>query len=190
MSGKREDYISWDTYFMLTALLAKDRSKDPKTQVGAIIVKDNHILSTGYNGTPKGLSDDDMPWDSLGEETGEFIRTKNAFVVHSEANALSHYRGNTDDFIGAKLYVSLFPCNECAKLIVNSGISEVVHLQDYRHTDKAEASMLMFKAAGVTVRKLNSFDEMKKECQELIDFLNSVKTNEPFVRKIEYKNKQ
>ena len=110
---KRNDYISWDEYFMGISLLSAQRSKDSHTQVGACIVsQDNKILSVGYNGMPTGCSDDEMPWD----RNGEFLDTKYPFVCHAELNAiLNHAAGSLQN---AKIYVSLFPCNECAKAII------------------------------------------------------------------------
>ena len=143
--AKREGYISWDEYFMGVALLAAERSKDPNTQVGACIVDDqNRILSTGYNGFPHGCSDDEFPWnrdESLGE-------TKYQFVVHAELNAILNARGKS--LAGSKVYVALFPCNECAKAIIQSGISEVIYLSDkYHDTPSTIASRRMLDSAGV-----------------------------------------
>ena len=118
MSGKRQDYISWDEYFMGVAKLAGMRSKDPGTQVGACIVgQDNKILSMGYNGFPIGCSDDEFPW----EREGDTLKTKYPYVTHSELNAILNYRGGS--LAGAKLYVTLFPCNECAKAIITIATS-------------------------------------------------------------------
>ena len=122
MGCKREDYISWDEYFMGVAMLSGKRSKDPNTQVGCCIVsQDNKILSMGYNGLPMGCSDDEFPWDREGDNP---LETKYVYTVHSELNAILNYRGGSLE--GAKLYVSLFPCNECAKAIIQSGIKEVI----------------------------------------------------------------
>lgn len=145
---KRTDYISWDEYFMGVAILASKRSKDPNTQVGACIVdSDNIILSTGYNGFPYGCSDDVYPWAREGSET------KYSYVVHAELNAILNARGK--DLKGAKLYVDLFPCNECAKAIIQSGISELVYLYNkYPNSDATLASQRMLKSAGVNVRQL------------------------------------
>ena len=150
MSDKRQDYISWDEYFMGVALLAAQRSKDPSTQVGACIIdKDNRILSTGYNGFPKGCSDDDFPWNrdtSCGE-------TKYPFVVHAELNAILNARGKTLE--GSKLYVALFPCNECAKAIIQAGVDEVVYLSNkYDGTPSVEQSKRMLRSAGVKLTEL------------------------------------
>ncbi len=147
--GKREDYISWDEYFMGVAHLAGMRSKDPNTQVGACIVsEDNKILSIGYNGFPMGCSDDKFPWD----RQGDLLKTKYPFVTHGELNAILNYRGGS--LVGAKLYVSLFPCNECAKAIIQSGIKTVVYFDDkYEGTDADIASKMLFDAAGVTYEK-------------------------------------
>ena len=145
MSGKRTDYISWDEYFMGVAQLSGMRSKDPNTQVGACIVSsDNKILSMGYNGFPNGCSDEEFPWEREGEE----LDTKYPFVTHSELNAILNYRGGSLE--GTKLYVSLFPCNECAKAIIQAGIRTVVYDSDkYEGSAANRASKKMFDAAGV-----------------------------------------
>lgn len=153
--GKREGYLSWDDYFMSVALLSGKRSKDPNTQVGACIVNKNNIIeSIGYNGLPKGCSDDEFPW---GKE-GETLNTKYPFVVHAELNAILNAKGK--DLSGCRIYVALFPCNECAKAIIQSGISEVVYLSDkYANTDSVKASKLMFKCAGVKLKQLEATNE-------------------------------
>lgn len=150
---KRQDYISWDEYFMGVALLAAKRSKDPHTQVGACIVSpDNIILSTGYNGFPAGCSDDDYPWGREGEQT------KYPFVVHAELNAILNAGGRS--LRGARIYVDLFPCNECAKAIIQSGIVEVIYLTDkYADTDSTRASKRMLSSAKVTARRLEHSTE-------------------------------
>ena len=146
---KRKDYISWDEYFMGVSYLSGMRSKDPNTQVGACIVsEDNKILSMGYNGFPIGCSDEEFPW----EREGEFTEVKYSYVTHSELNAILNYRGGS--LRGAKLYVSLFPCNECAKAIIQSGITTVIYGDDkYTGTPSDIASKRMFDAAGVTYYK-------------------------------------
>lgn len=142
---KRDDYINWDEYFMGIAQLSGMRSKDPHTQVGACIVSpDNKILSMGYNGFPIGCSDDEFPWD----REGEFADTKYPYVTHGEMNAILNYRGGSLE--GTKLYVSLFPCNECAKAIIQAGIRTVVYDSDkYEGTPSNRAAKRMFDAAGV-----------------------------------------
>ena len=149
MGGKRQDYINWDEYFMGVAALSGMRSKDPNTQVGACIVSnDNKILSMGYNGFPCGCSDDDFPW----ERDGDMLDTKYPFVTHSELNAILNYRGGSLE--GTKLYVSLFPCNECAKAIIQPGIKTVVYNSDkYDGTPANRASKKMFDATGVKYMK-------------------------------------
>lgn len=149
MSDKREDYISWDEYFMGVAKLSSMRSKDPNTQVGACIVSADHkILSMGYNGFPKGCSDDDFPW----AREGEPLDNKYFYTTHSELNAILNYRGGSLE--GSILYVSLFPCNECAKAIIQSGIKTVVYDEDkYKNTPGVVASKRMLRAAGVEIRK-------------------------------------
>lgn len=145
MSDKRKDYISWDDYFMGVALLAAERSKDPSTQVGACIVdEDNRILSTGYNGFPQGCSDEEFPWNR-NENEGE---TKYKFVVHAELNAILNSRGKS--LVNSRLFVTLFPCHECAKAIIQTGVKEVIYLSDkYVGTDSENASRRMLDAAGV-----------------------------------------
>lgn len=149
---KRTDYISWDEYFMGIAKLAAMRSKDPGTQVGACIVgEDNKILSIGYNGFPRGLSDDEFPWEREAERD---LDTKYMYVTHAELNAILNFRGGT--LAGAKIYVTLFPCNECAKAIIQSGITEVVYLYDkYADTEETIASKKMLNSAGVRMTQLN-----------------------------------
>lgn len=147
MSDKRQDYISWDEYFMGVAYLSAMRSKDPNTQVGACIVsQDNKILSMGYNGFPNKCSDDEFPWGKVGEEIG----IKYLYSTHGELNAILNYRGGSLE--GAKMYVTLFPCNECAKAIIQSGIREIVYDCDkYSGTPAVIASKRMFMAAGVKI---------------------------------------
>jgi len=149
MSDKREDYITWDEYFMGVAKLAGMRSKDPNSQVGACIVsQDNKILSMGYNGFPRGCSDDEFPWAREGEE----LDKKYVYVVHSELNAILNFRGTSLE--GAKLYVSLFPCNECAKAIIQSGIKTIIYDSDkYAQTFAVVASKRMLDSAGVRYYK-------------------------------------
>ena len=140
---KRTDYISWDEYFMGVAKLASLRSKDPNSQVGACIVDvDNKILSMGYNGFPRGCSDDEFPWAREGDDNKYFYST------HSELNAILNYRGGSLE--NCKIYVTLFPCNECAKAIIQSGIKTVVFAENkYDGTPSVEASKKLMNAAGV-----------------------------------------
>jgi dCMP deaminase len=149
---KRKNYISWDEYFMGVADLSAKRSKDDTSQVGACIVNPrNRIVGIGYNGFPIGCSDDELPW----EREGEFLETKYAYVVHAEANAILN---TTSDLAGSRIYVTLFPCNECAKLIIQSGIKEVIYLEDkYTDADFTRASKKLMDMAGVTYRKLESY---------------------------------
>mgnify|MGYP004695351997 FL=1 len=149
MSDKRKDYISWDEYFMGVAVLASMRSKDPNTQVGACIVsQDNKILSMGYNGFPTGCSDDEFPW---GRE-GDPLENKYLFTTHSELNAILNYSGGSLE--GSTIYVSLFPCNECAKAIIQAGIKRIVYDSDkYDGTPSVIASKRMLTAAGVKLQK-------------------------------------
>ena len=146
---KREDYISWEQYFMAVAMVAAERSKDPSSQVGACIVDSNDkIVSTGYNGAPRGYDDDKcMTW----EREGEFLDTKYAYVCHSELNAILNSPLPVKD---CRIYVTLFPCNECAKAIIQSGIKEVIYLSDkYEGTEGNIASKKMLDACGIKYRK-------------------------------------
>ena len=153
---KRTDYISWDEYFLGIAMLVAKRSKDPSTQVGACIVsEDNIIISTGYNGMPKGCSDDEFPWNREGEDT------KYPYVVHAELNAILNANGR--DLRGSRIYVALFPCNECAKAIIQSGVKEVLYLSDkYKDSLSFIASKRMLTAAGV------KYTQLKPEHDELV----------------------
>lgn len=146
---KRTDYISWDEYFMGVALLSAQRSKDPSTQVGACLVNtQKRIVGVGYNGLPRGCSDDEFPW----VREGDTLDTKYAFVAHAELNAVLNA---TEKLNGCKIYVALFPCNECAKVIIQSGIAEVIYLSDkYADTDCVKASKKMFDSAGVKYTQL------------------------------------
>ncbi len=148
---KRNDYISWDEYFMGVAKLAAMRSKDPSTQVGACIVDSDHkILSIGYNGLPCHCSDDDFTWSR--EKHGD---NKYLYIVHSELNAILNYRGGS--LKGSSIYVTLFPCNECAKAIIQSGIREIIYGDDkYGETAEVMASKKMLRTAGVKLRAYNA----------------------------------
>ncbi len=155
---KRSDYLSWDEYFMGVAILSANRSKDNNTQVGACIVNDeNKIVAVGYNGMPIGWDDNNMPWD----RDGSFLDTKYAYVCHAELNAiLNRNAGSLKD---CRLYVTLYPCNECAKAIIQSGIKEVIYCDNkYSDTDSTKAAMMMFRHAGVETR------EYSKTSRELV----------------------
>ncbi len=149
---KRQNYITWDEYFMGVALLSAMRSKDPGTQVGACIVNDkNKIVGAGYNGFPIGCDDDEFPW----AKQGGFLDTKYAYVCHAELNAILNNIGI--DLEGCKIYTALFPCNECSKAIIQSGITEVVYLSDkYEGTDSAKAARWMLEKAGIVCRRVKS----------------------------------
>ncbi len=154
---QRKDYLSWDEYFMGIAQLSGLRSKDPNTQVGACIVgTDNRILSIGYNGAPNGFKDDYFPWDREGDP----LETKYLYVVHAERNAILNYRGSRRDLEGSKIYVDLFPCNECAKEIIQSGVKEVVYLSDkYADTKETIVAKRLFDQCGVSYRQLKPENE-------------------------------
>ena len=154
INKQRKEYLSWDEYFIGVAKLSALRSKDPSTQVGACIVgDDNRILSIGYNGTPNGFPDSDFPWD----REGDALNTKYFYVCHAELNAILNFRGNRRDLEGARIYVALFPCNECAKAIIQCGIKEVVYLSDkYNGTEGNIASKRLFDKCGVTYRMVDA----------------------------------
>lgn len=147
---KREDYLSWDEYFMGIALLTAQRSKDSSSQVGACIVsKENKILSLGYNGMPTGCFDDDMPW----EREGDPLKTKYMYVCHAELNAILNHAAGTGSLHGARIYTTLFPCNECAKAMIQSGIASVIYYEDkYPDSDSVIASKKMLDIVGVSYR--------------------------------------
>lgn len=153
VNKQRKDYLNWDQYFMGIAKLSALRSKDPNTRVGACIVSsDNRILTIGYNGAPNGFNDIEFPWD----REGDILNTKYPYVCHAEMNAIINYRGNRKEFENAKIYVDLFPCNECAKLIIQSGIKEVIYLSDkYNGTEMNIASKRLFDACGIKYKKIN-----------------------------------
>ena len=155
MYEKRKDYLSWDEYFMGVAMLSGMRSKDPNTQVGCCIVsQDNKILSMGYNGFPTGCSDDEFPWAREGEDP---LETKYVYSTHSELNAILNYSGGS--LAGARLYVSLFLCNECAKAIIQCGSREVIYAEDkYSDTTSVIASKRMMEAAGVKYHQYQKTD--------------------------------
>ena len=150
LGNKRQNYLSWDEFFMGIAKLAGARSKDPSTQVGACIVDENNrVLAIGYNGTPNNFDDDAFPWDREGED----LETKYLYVIHAERNAIAN--GNRISLRGRRIYVDLFPCNECAKEIIQFGIKEVIYLSDkYADSKETIASKFLFDNSGVSYRQL------------------------------------
>ena len=147
---KRTNYISWDEYFMGIAMLSAERSKDNSTQVGACIVNsDNKIVAVGYNGMPTGCNDDEMPWERSAESA---LDTKYPFVCHAELNAILNR--NSADLKNCTLYVTLFPCNECAKAIIQSGIKRIVYYDNkYNGTESVKASQFLFEKCGLKVEQ-------------------------------------
>ena len=164
INKQRKEHLSWDEYFMGVAKLSALRSKDPNTQVGACIVSDdNRILSIGYNGAPNGFDDKYFPWDREGNN----LDTKYFYVCHAEMNAILNFRGTKKDLENAKIYVDLFPCNECAKLIIQSGIKKVIYLSDkYNGTDGNVSSKRLFDMCGVKYEHLE-LDNSKSLVLEL-----------------------
>ena len=151
MEKRVDNVLTWDEYFMGLAHLSALRSKDPNTQVGAAIVDENHrVVSVGYNGFPTGVSDDEFPWS----REGDVLTSKYAFVVHAELNAILNSQRSVR---GCTIYVSLFPCNECAKAIIQSGIKKIVYESDkYNGVDTNIASKRMLKAAGVELARISN----------------------------------
>ncbi len=149
MTEKRSDYISWDDYFMGIAVLSAQRSKDPNTQVGACIVNhDRKIIGIGYNGFPIGCTDDQLPWASAADH---ILETKYPYVCHAELNAIMNK--NQGELRNCRIYTTLFPCNECTKLIIQSGMREIIYLSDkYHDTDGCRASRRMLDMAAIEYR--------------------------------------
>ena len=150
--------ISWDEYFMGVALLSSQRSKDPHTKVGACIVnEDKRIVGIGYNGMPYGCDDKVYPWDN--DKKADSLDTKYPYVVHAEPNAILN---STSNLKGSTLYVTLFPCNECAKLVIQSGIKHIIYMDDKYHTPSSIASRRMFDSANVSYTKMNPIEVFLK----------------------------
>jgi len=174
---KRENYLSWDETFMLVAAVIGQRSKDPNTQIGACVVDEsNVIVGLGYNGFPRGCSDNSLPW----RREGNFLEKKYAYVVHAERNAIY----NANKYVaGCKLYCYLFPCNECAKTIIQVGIKEIIYAKDWYHdSEEVVASRRMLELAGIKCRQY--------EPQHLLeDILSGSEKKEP-VRNIEKQETQ
>ena len=174
MSYKRETYLTWDEYFMGQALEVSLRSKDPSTQVGACIASiENKQISVGYNGLTNGMSDDTFPWNSPGEETNDLYTTKNPWVVHAERNAILNSHGA--DLRGTTIYVTLFPCNECAKEIVQAGIKKVIYLRKYSDEMSVKITEKIFEMAGVECVPFNKDREWsKQEVRELSESIQNI----------------
>lgn len=187
MSNKRRNVISKDEVYMLIAKIISKRSKDPNTQVGAVIVsEDDRILSIGYNGWPNGIDDDDPKYDWSNRNTDD-PDNKYLTVAHSELNAILNYRGDLRDLKGATLYVTLFPCNECAKAIIQTGISRVVYLDDkYHDSVSSHVSRKMFNTTNT------EFIQFKPSLESMSNVINSIMIlgNSPKYRDIVNKDNQ
>lgn len=172
---ERKDYINWDEAFITMAKVASMRSKDPSTQVGAVIVdKDNRILSVGYNGAPNGFDDVDFPWEREGDE----LVTKYPYVCHAEMNAISNFNGNKVSLRGAKIYVTLFPCNECTKLLIQNGIKEIIYESDkHKESNSVIASKKMLDRCGVSYHQYNSNYEINIERKDKGKVLKMIPKN-------------
>jgi len=170
LNVKRDDYLGWEDYFMAIAFLSAQRSKDPSSQVGACVVNaEKKIVGIGYNGMPLGCSDDILPWSRTGET---IMDTKYAYVCHAELNAILNK--NSFDVSGCSIYVALFPCNECAKVIVQSKIKEVVYYSDkYHDRPEMKASRRMFNLAGVSYR------QHRPKCKQIVVDFTSIEKNTP-----------
>lgn len=181
MSSKRENYLSWDEYFMANAILVSSRSKDPHNRVGACIVNnENKVLSIGYNGLPRGMNDDEFDWNSTGELTGIKRNIKDYYVVHAERNAILNYRGSLEDLKGSTLYVTWFPCYECTKEIIQTGVKKVIYLRMYSKMDEVEISKLMFEKAGVEIVPYKKYNDVTKKTVEdstekILNIIKSIK---------------
>lgn len=176
MPGKRKNYLSWDEFFMGSAILISARSKDPSNQVGACIVDKNHrILSLGYNGLTKGMNDNDFYWNSIGEQTGELDKIKDYYVVHAERNAILNYCGSHKDLKDSTLYVTWFPCTECTKEIIQTGIKKIVYLRMYSKPELVNISKKMLKNAGIEIEPycVNK-DITKEEMKETMEKIQTI----------------
>ena len=163
-----ESQINWDEYFMLQAILASFKSKDPNTKVGCVFVDDNnHQISMGYNGTVAGIDESLVPW---GNDKGVPLEyQKYGYVIHSEANAISHSKASLK---GSRLYVTLFPCNECAKLIATQRVAEVIYLSDkYKDSQETIVAKKIFGLSGITYRQLGVSDDL---IQKFHNYMNKI----------------
>lgn len=176
MPGKRKEYLNWEEYFMGNAILASMRSKDPSNQVGACVVdeKNHKILSIGYNGLTHGMNDDEFDWLSSGEQTGILKNVKDYYIVHAERNAILNFYGDSKELEGATLFVTWFPCTECAKEIIQVGIKKVVYLRMYSKEELVEISKIMLENAGVEIVKYNENVDLTKE--EIQSITNKIQT--------------
>ena len=158
LGKKRKKYLSWDETFMLSAVVSSGRSKDPSSQVGACIVgKDNRILALGYNGAPNNWDDKNFPWE---REATCTEHTKYPYVIHAEMNALLNYKGDNKDLLGSTVYVTMFPCSNCAKFLAQAGVKRIVYLSDkYKDTSDIKASKICLDNCSV------SYEEFPKELQ-------------------------
>ncbi|KAJ8536568.1 hypothetical protein K7X08_034969 [Anisodus acutangulus] len=167
--SKRQRYLSWDDYFMAIAFLSAERSKDPNRQVGACLVSQNYvILGIGYNGFPRGCSDDKLPWAKK-SKNGNPLETKYPYVCHAEVNAILNT--NHASAAGQRLYVTMFPCNECAKIIIQSGVSEVIYVVEKRLDGSDEAYVASHKLMSMAGIKVRSHQPQMKEISIKFDEL-------------------
>ena len=174
LGNKRKDYLDNDTAAMLTALIWSGRSKDPSSQVGACIInEEGRVLSIGYNGTPNNWHDDKFPWDRQAEDS-KFLKYIN---IHAEMNAICNYNGSKNDFNGSTAYVTLFPCSNCAKLLIQHGIAKIVYLSDkYNNLDDVKCSKKLLQECGIEVI---SFEELVNGKPDNIEIDYDKKDEEP-----------
>ncbi len=168
--SKRKEYLSWDEYFMMNAILVSARSKDPNNRVGSCIVdSENKIISVGYNGLPRGMNDDIFDWSSSGEKTGIKKDIKDYYVVHAERNAILNVKGSLEQLKGSTLYVTWFPCTECVKEIIQVGIKKIVYLRMYSKKDLVDIGLYMLKSAGIDVVCYSDNEITKEQTDEVTD---------------------
>lgn len=173
--GFSNEKLAQEEYHMGLAILSALRSKDPKTQVGSCLVdQEGKVLSLGYNGLPFGMSDDIMPWSSIGEKTGDLINTKNPYVVHSEINAFDNYRGNIDRLVNAKLYLTFSPCEDCSKRIAVTEISEIICLRDYTYMGMMEANENYFYKNNMSCVPYHKLIQTKEEYNNMMNEVTRV----------------
>ena len=153
----RKNYLSWDDTFIMIAQVIAQRSKDPSTQTGAVVVdEDNIVLGLGYNGWAKGVKEGHFSWSKdYGLNKKDILNTKYPYVVHAEVNAIL---SSNKSVKGAKLYCYLFPCSECTKVIIQSGVKEVIYEDDRQdqNSNNFAVSKKLFDLSGVKHRKYNS----------------------------------
>ncbi len=161
--------LNWDEYFMLQAMIASFRSKDPSTKVGCVFVdQKNHQLSMGYNGFVAGFDESKLPWGK--DKSTDLEHQKYGYVVHSEANAILHAKTDLKD---SRVYVTLFPCHECAKMLATVGVNEVIYLSNkYEGTPENNISKKIFDMGNISYRKFNINESLISELNKHLTHLS------------------